>query len=114
MILTCSIIEAMKMWGELLECYHGINGYGSTVAEIYSYRLEQYTPTVHNSKGNDVFKRELEVTKDAAMSLYSIIEKFCENYECTAMVEGMELSSWKEEIEKGNNLMHRYHVEILK
>ena len=33
-IETLSLVQALNVWAELVEAYHGQNGYGGTVAEI--------------------------------------------------------------------------------
>ena len=48
-LLTVNPLEMMHLWGELVECYHGVNGYGSDTAEIYAYRLMPYSPLVHST-----------------------------------------------------------------
>jgi hypothetical protein len=109
-MLSCSTLEAMKIWGELVECYYGENKYASTEAEIYSYRLETYTPSVHQMNAQD--DRALEIAKEAALSLASIVEQFCVAYKSTVTIEGKSLRTFRNNAKRGEGLMVRYHVEI--
>ena len=118
MFLSCTTLEAMKIWGELIECCHGIHGFGGKVAEIYSYRLEPYSPSVHNVAGGRNEQESMEVSMNAVLSLSSIVEEFCNTYDCKACINGIDLSKWKNAIQEEDaylkHIGHRYHVEITK
>ena len=110
-MLSCTTLEAMNIWGELVECYYDVHGYGGDTAEIYSYRLEPYTPTAHNSS-NESNSRLREVSYNAAKSLALIIKEFCHAYGCKAEVDEVIVEEWDRDI--CNYLSHRYHARIIK
>ncbi len=114
MMLSCSTLEAMKIYGDLVTCYFGKNHYGGRVAEIYSYRLEKYTPSVHQIKdmiGNKRVARE--VAAEAALSLAEIIIQFRDVFICAVIVEDIPFYDWLKKIKNGEGLMNRYHVEVV-
>lgn len=101
-MLTCSLLEAMKIWAEFSDALQGHNGFGGTVAEIYSYRLQQYSPT-----------KTLEVYRGAARSLVMLLNEFCREYNCTAVVDGWNPDKWMDEVGTPGHFDHRCHIEIL-
>lgn len=106
-MLTCSILESFKIWEELVTAYHSLNGFGGDTAEIYSYRLEPYTPSAHSTH-NEAKIREVSI--QAAKSLKDILEEFQQTHECDIFVDEIKLSKWSKAIEE--NMRHRYHVRI--
>ena len=125
MMLSCTALEAMKIWGELIECFHGVNRYDDNIAEIYSFRFEPYVPGVHlNLKDDDptIFTsgRIKEVARNAILSLIEIVEAFCETFECKAKIENETLPSWKKRLTKTSftngveKFGNKYHVEIIR
>lgn len=115
--MNCTIKQAVGIWDELLSSYYDNNGYGGQTAEIYSYRLEEYSPGVHKARDivPDMFKSdEKRIAVDAAMALLGIIKLFLETHECKITIEGLTVAQWKKEISKGTGLFHRYHVKVIK
>src|SRR5262249_25383349 len=41
-----SMAQALLIWSELMDAYHGKNGFGGDTAEIYMYRLMPYDPAL--------------------------------------------------------------------
>ena len=39
MLIRVPPLELATLWGELVEAYHGVNGFGGNTAEIYAYRF---------------------------------------------------------------------------
>ena len=122
MILSCNTLEAMKIWGELVQCYYGENKYASTTAEIYSYKLEPYTPALHKTYASGLEMEDAVVytrkdiekfLSEAAMSLAEIVEQFCIVFDCDAIMDGKTIEEWKKKISNKEGLMRRYHVEII-
>ena len=117
-MLSCTTLEAMKIWGELVKCYYGLNTYDNNIAEIYSYRLEPYNPTAHLNQDNAntyIFERLKEISKNSLSSLLEIVESFCETFECKAEINNETIQSWKKRL--NNKDIHfnlRYHVSIVK
>ena len=71
------LVELMKLWGELVECYHGVHFYAGESAQIYAYRLMRYRPTVVS--GNPVAVAEESVA--AGRRLLELVNLFCAAYE---------------------------------
>ena len=125
MMLSCTTLEAMKIWGELIECYHGVNRHARKIAEIYSFRFEPYSPLVHLNQDDDsptqtTLERREEVARNAILSLIEIVETFCETFDCKAKIEGESVPTWKNRLIKTKwttwkiKFYHRYHVEIIR
>jgi len=113
--MHCTIRQAVGIWDELKDAYRNCNGYGGDTAEIYSYRLEEYSPGVHNRRGDipEMFKEDaVRIAVDAANALLEIIVLFREKYECRITINGLTIPQWKKEIKK-EILFHRYHVKII-
>ena len=111
-LLEVSQFELMKLWAELNEAWHGVNGFGGNTAEIYSYRLQLYSPMAHgpNRTGTgDIEKRIL--CHNAACVLVDLVEMFCHEYSCTATIDNAEPRKWQYEIDTFD---HRAHVKIEK
>jgi len=115
MILTCNNLEAMKIWGEIVECLHNKNRYGGNIAEIYAYRLEPFIARARARLDEMSEKEEIEFTHEAAMNLGNILETFIEVYECKIFVEEQKFSTWFNNIKKRKNTYyHRYHIKVKK
>lgn len=99
-LLTVTTLELMRLWGELVEAYHGVHGYGSTVAEVYAYRLMPYTPTAHMEGGEAFRATEMhqeavsQVQRNAGMALKELCEQFAESYECEVAIDGRTPQMW--------------------
>lgn len=76
-LLEVPAVELMKLWGELVECYHGVHSYGGDSAQIYAYRLMRYRPTVIS--GNPVAVAEEQIA--AGQRLLELARLFCAAYE---------------------------------
>lgn len=114
--MNCTVRQAVGVWDELVDAYHDSNGYGGTVAEIYSYRFEPYSPGVH-SNGSNVSSMYMEeairIAKDAAMDLLELIKIFKEKYDCDVLVEDLTLEGWEQQLNSNSGRHHRYHVHII-
>lgn len=112
-LLTVTLIEMMKLWGDLVECYHGVNAYGGYTAEIYAYRLQSYSPVDHNASVMTDLKaaRTAELNTMAANALASLCEEFARQYECKIYIDGRDLPDWLMAI--GDQFDHRVHVEVM-
>ena len=116
--MECTIRQAVGIWDELVDAYYGRNGYGGQTAEIYSYRLEQYSPGVHKFSDDKIPSMYLNDAKriaiEAAQSLIDIIKLFLEKYNSDITVENMTIPIWENKIKQGKFLSHRYHVTVLR
>lgn len=116
-LMTVNLIGLLEVWGQLVECYHGKNGYGGDVAEIYAYHLTRYSPLVHDKTitGKRHEEAKAENALHAANALCSIIEEFCNKYECRAEIDCVTLAEWCALCNHGRHVYdHRCHVKILK
>lgn len=115
-LIEVSLIELLKLWGELVEAYHGVNGFGGSVAEIYAYRFQRYSPLAH---GPPINRRPSDELRDihlrAGNALVELIEEFCNQYNCQATVDGLEVSAWCRQLNAGAfEFDHRAHVAVAK
>jgi hypothetical protein len=90
-ITTISINELLKLWGELVECYYGVHGYGGDKAEIYAYRLQQYSPRAHIHRDQQA---QQECANMAAGALVALCQSFEAEYNCRIEIDDMSLNSW--------------------
>ena len=116
--MDCTIRQAVGIWDELVDAYYGRNGYGGQTAEIYSYRLEQYSPGVHKFSDDKILPMYRDDAKriaiEAAQALAGIIKLFLERYDAEITVENMKIPIWEKKIKQGKFLYHRYHVTVLR
>lgn len=114
--MNCTIRQAIGVWDELVDAYYDRNGFGGQTAEIYSYRLEEYRPSVHLHQFNvpEMFKEDAtKIAVDAANTLLELIELFKEKYNCKITIDGLSISEFHKEIKKFDGMAHRYHVKIV-
>lgn len=106
-----SIRQALDIWSDLEQAYHGTHGFGSDTAEIYIYRLMPFCPIaainltqpeVMQGLANEYYAR-------ANVSLYNILYHFSDRREADIEVEGRALGEW---IRTGG-FTHRVHVRVM-
>lgn len=117
-LLFVSPLQFATLWGELLEAYHGINGFGGDTAELYSYRFQPYSPTVHSSAVYDG-KLKDEAKADhfgrAANALLSLCYQFCYEYDCDCEIDGMTPTKYSNYVNSDElTFDHRAHVRIIR
>lgn len=116
-LLRVSMLELLKLWGDLTEAYHGVHSYGGNVAEIYAYRLMPYSPVVHmphseELKQTDTWKdANSRLVYNAALALRELCEIFQAAYNCTTLIDGVLPSTWFE-YGGGKEFAHRVHVTV--
>lgn len=121
-LMTVNLLGMLRVWGRLVEAYHGVNGYGSDTAEIYAYHLTRYSPIVHGKhavsgpSGKLYEEEKADNARHAANALCSIIEEFCSEYaDCRVEIDGISLAEW---CALNNNHRHVYdhrcHVRVIK
>jgi hypothetical protein len=93
-------MEFALLWGELVEAYHGVNGYGGDTAQLYAYRFAPYAATL-SSDAEPWFK--------ARYKLIALLEVFCQAYNCHALVNGRGPSHYQHE-----TFSWRANVQIIK
>jgi hypothetical protein len=116
-LIEIPIIELLRLWGELVEAYHSVNGFGGNVAEIYAYRLQRYSPFIHDNIANGDRRLGELLTNEqkAGNALVALIGEFCDQYSCKATVDRLDPAEWCKRL-NFNQLRfdHRVYVEILR
>ncbi len=107
LLLEVSQLELMKLWAELNEAWHGINGCGGDTAEIYSYRLQP----AHSSETKTGNIQRGILCHNAANALVNLVEIFCDEHSCAATIDNIPPRKWQYEIDIFD---HRAHVRIKK
>ena len=116
-LLSVPTLELMRLWGELVEAYHGVHRSGSTEAELYAYRLMPYNPLAHGDTGEGFRATEMcqaairEMHSQAARALVALCEQFAADYQCRVMINGYVPQMWWE-TGGGDQFGHRAHVEV--
>ena len=114
-LIEVSIIELLRLWGELVEAYHDKNGFGGNVAEIYAYRFQRYSQLAHLQPITKMGEEELHlISIKAGNALIALVEEFCSQYHCKAMIDEIEPDTWCRRLNSGLiEFNHRVHVTIL-
>lgn len=109
---TLSILQALSIWSDLEQAYHGTNSYGDE-AEIYLYRLMSNKPmeTQINLIDKPGFAGDIvrEAYDAANQALYSILSHFSKQREAVITVEGQPLGPWLITA----RYIHRVHVKVI-
>jgi len=115
-MINIPIKEMLLLWSELVECYHGKNGYGGCVAELYSYRFQPYRPKAHLDESSNLLSDDLkQVYFDAAFSLVELLKLFCDSYHCRCKINEVSIIHWFHGIKVQDYYFdHRVHVEIIR
>lgn len=111
--MNCTIRQAVGVWDELVNAYHGRNGYGGQTAEIYSYRLEEYSPSIHRCAGqipDFLLEDAIKIATEAAQNLLELIKLFQESYDCDVFIYEETLAKWEEKLSRYS----RYHVKVMR
>ena len=118
-LLQVCPLELMRLWGELVQAYHGVNSYGGAVAELYAYRFMPYQPTAHTPSSEH--SRETELYKTAVYSaqlaageaLRDLCALFAKEYFCKVLIDGEMPGCWWTMAGKSGRFGHRAHVEVV-
>lgn len=109
-IAMVSMDQALDIWSELEQAYHGTNSFGGHDAEIYAYRLLRNNPTAHYAAEGSQTK--LKAVKEdglaAAWALYGLLMKFARDRDARILVGGRKLGRWLVK----EPFVHRCHVTI--
>jgi hypothetical protein len=119
-MINVSLLELLKIWGELVECYHGLNDFGGDTVELYAYRFQPYSPLGH-SEAKQLVDSSLkldtlaEIERRGAVSLFNIVRELCKQFECSAEIDGIPSNDWMWEIQDRKRVFdHRAHVSIIR
>lgn len=82
--------QLVTLWAELVEAYHGINGFGGDTAEIYAYALLDRDPTADSALGDSEIGQHarLESTVEAGLAMHEVLAHFCREWSCSAEIDG--------------------------
>jgi hypothetical protein len=118
-MLTISIDKAMGVYGELVEAYHGLNGYGGHTAEIYCYRLTDipvsYKYPNERSDSSIWYQDWVDCDFEAATNLKLMIFKIKKTYLldfADIEIDGVDSCTWINSIIRNEGISHRVHVKI--
>lgn len=110
-----NIVQALSVWTDLSDAYHGRNKFGGHVAEIYIYRFMVRNPN-YDAWLNDQQKFNVGLIHDEAMraldtaneSLYSLLMHFSEVRDADIEIEERALGQWLTRA----RFSHRVHIEV--
>ena len=110
-MIYISVAEAMRLYGELVDAYHGKNGYGGDVAELYMYRFGFSAAHHHLDALAPYAAQNLRTANE---SLHALIEFFLLDKEPTAEAYIETQEGWRAfgEWVKKAGFDHRVHVRI--
>lgn len=98
---SISINQALDVWSDLSDAYHGCNGYGGDTAEIYAYRLQP---------GGGHLCKTPEDLYEGAKALVFLCSKFSARYPSTILIDGSSPAEWLKT--HGSAFGHRAHVQV--
>lgn len=112
-LVFLSPAQAISVWADLEDAYHGTHGYGGHTAEIYAYRLGVLTTRValgdtESSFGKPAFDL---YSRQAGTALYWMLKEFQKRRKCDVKIEDDELQRVAEELQT-SGFGHRIHVTI--
>lgn len=116
-ILNIPLGELLKLWGELIEAYHGVNGYGGDTAELYAYRFRRDDPAARLDKVDGEkcqLRKDAEHAAeiDARKALYGLLWLFEHTVtNAKVRIDGKMLYQWQQIAEKFD---HRVHVKVVR
>lgn len=108
-MLNVPIVELLKLWGELVEAYHGVNGYGGCTAELYAYRFCRANP-MRTLLGDTAEKAKRKDAVQARESLFELVRTFENAYECRVTIDGEDSFRWFQLA--GDTFDHRVHAVV--
>jgi hypothetical protein len=75
-LLNIKTTDLLIVWADLVEAYHGVNGFGSDTCEIYAFRIGRLNESTCLKE--DFYKSEIE----ARDNLFELLDIFKESYDC--------------------------------
>jgi hypothetical protein len=108
-MINLSIAEAMRLYGELVEALHGVNGFGGNVAELYMYRFG------YSLNGKALMASvDADNLRQANKSLHELLAFFSDDTHAEVRIEQrggwVPIGEWIE----GAGFDHRAHVRVSK
>lgn len=112
MSMHLSMAQALGIWSDLCDAYHG-KGWGGDTAEVYMYRLMADNPSAAMAKYQRSAARiataaAAEQVRHANEALYDLLVHFAEERDCHVEVNGRPLGSWL----TSATFDHRVHVKV--
>lgn len=103
----------LEVFRQLVEAYHGINGFGSDTAEIYAYHLTPYLPEINFESSKEKATRDMGIIAHRRMvELCRQFERVMDcklRFDVTRDDDGIDLDEWTS---KGWPFVHRVHVRV--
>ena len=111
-LATISLSQALGVWGDLVEAYHGVNGYGGDTAEVYLFRLMPRDPSAERGPDGGTLAAQAVVAqaRAARLALADLCRLFAEHYgDAIVTIEGLSIDAWPGADEHNR---HRAHVHV--
>lgn len=131
-MIDCTHTQFAQVWIQLEAAMRDEHGYGGSIAEVYLYLVQSYSPRLNNPniptpKPDSIYYQDwVYYQTNAVITIYDICRMFAKTYEVNIRWEGIanketdphcelielhwnwDKDSWVEE------LGHRLHIEVLK
>lgn len=75
----CTTHQALCLYDELVQCYHGTNGYSGNTAEVYVYTMMEHSSLYTLHPEHSALTTEIV---SALEDVYRIVQWFQERYTC--------------------------------
>lgn len=110
-MMSISQNQLLRLWGELMDAYHGKNGFGSDTAEIYAYTLREDCPSRFLLPEASISKESIAGgNRSAADALAGLCLKFEKDHDCKIRIDRMSIKRWRRFA--GSDFTHRAHVKV--
>lgn len=108
-MINVPLTEILDIWSELNDCYHGKNGYGGDVCEIYAYRFWRDEPLIREFSKENCLRKQTEKNRhqNAKTSLLAILSLFREKRRCDIFIDGLPMRC------EQFDFSHRVHVRVV-
>ncbi len=101
-------IQAIRLWDELVRCFHGKNTYGGDTAEIYiSTMMCGHSPHHARNPTGEWAREDQEI---ACQNIYAVCKEFCKIYNCR--IELLEAPDHSLELLTSTVFGHRIHLRV--
>lgn len=108
-MINVPLTEILDIWSELDDCYHGKNGYGGDICEIYAYRFWRDMPSIRELPRRSDIRQKAEKEREqiAKASLLAILSLFREKRRCAIFIDGLPMYCER------FDFSHRVHVRVV-
>jgi hypothetical protein len=106
--MHCATDQALNVWAELEDAYHGANGFGGDTAEIYAYRLMPMSPSYSITSAYEMPEHP-QMERRAWSDLIELCAKFQQHRNCKVVIDDVPL----EDCDPNGRFIHRSHVQVI-